>query len=156
MTTHISKSDQNIVNGLSQLLADTYTLYLKTQNFHWNVTGPAFFTLHGLFEQQYTGYIAPIDEIAERIRSLGAVAPGSFSQFAQIASIKDANGVPTAEKMIEELTRDNDHIAESLRPVLALAEAAHDGPTVDLLNQRIAAHQKNTWMMRSLRASASN
>ena len=141
-----------IADGLSRLLADTYTLYLKTHNFHWNVTGPMFATLHTLFEEHYTELAVAIDEIAERIRALGFPAPGSFRQFADLTSIEEEMGLPNAEEMIRLLVLGQEAVVRTARSVLPLAGNAHDEPTVDLLTQRMQIHEKNAWMLRSLLA----
>ncbi len=139
-----------IADGLSRLLADTYTLYLKTHNFHWNVTGPMFNTLHLMFETQYTELAAAVDEIAERIRALGVAAPGSYSQFAERTSIKEETGVPAAEEMIEQLVRDQEAVARTARSVFPAADKVGDEPTADLLTQRMQIHEKSAWMLRSM------
>jgi starvation-inducible DNA-binding protein len=133
----------------SRLLAETYTLYLKTHNFHWNVKGPMFTTLHTLFETQYTELALAVDEIAERIRALGFVAPGTYSQFAKLATVKEAEGVPPASAMIEELAGDMDKVVATARRVFELAEEAGDQATADLAVRRIEVAQKNAWMLRS-------
>jgi starvation-inducible DNA-binding protein len=138
-----------IAEGLSHLLADTYTLYLKTHNFHWNVTGPMFTTLHTLFETQYTELALAVDEIAERIRTLGYPAPGSYSQFAKLASVKEETGSLNAEEMIKKLVDDQGRVTETARALIAAAEAAGDQPSADLLIRRMDVHQKNAWMLRS-------
>ncbi len=143
---------QAIAGGLSRLLADTYTLYLKTHNFHWNVTGPMFATLHTLFEEHYTELAAAIDEIAERIRALGFPAPGSFQQFAELSSIDEETGLPDAEGMIRQLVLGQEAVVRTARSVLPTAADANDEPTVDLLTQRMQIHEKNAWMLRSLLA----
>ena len=139
-----------IANGLSHLLADTYTLYLTTHNFHWNVEGPMFQTLHLMFMDQYTEAWNAIDPIAERIRALGHYAPGSYGQYMKLATVKEAAGVPKAEKMVAELIAGQEAVARTARSVLPLAEAANDQPTLDLLTQRLNIHEKNAWMLRSL------
>ena len=144
------ESRKAIAGGLSRLLADTYTLFIKTHNFHWNVTGPMFNTLHTMFETQYTELFAAVDEIAERIRALGEFAPGSLGAFRQLSSISDENAVPSATSMIEHLVRDNETVVRTAREVLPVAESANDGPTVDLLNQRMQIHEKTAWMLRSM------
>ena len=147
----ISEQDRAaIAGGLSRLLADTYVLYLKTHGFHWNVEGPMFQTLHLMFMGQYTETWNAIDPIAERIRSLGHYAPGSYKQYIKLATIKEADGVPKAEKMIAELIAGQEAVARTARSVLPLAEAANDQPTLDLLTQRLDIHEKNAWMLRSL------
>lgn len=139
-----------IAEGLSRLLADTYTLYLKTHNFHWNVTGPMFNTLHLMFEQQYTELAAAVDEIAERIRALGVHAPGSYAQFADLTNIKEETGVPSAKDMIAQLVKDQETVVRTARQVFPLAEDASDEPTADLLTQRMQIHEKTAWMLRSM------
>jgi starvation-inducible DNA-binding protein len=151
MNTGISEKDRAaIAQGLSRLLADTYTVYLKTHNFHWNVEGPMFQTLHILFMEQYTETWNAIDLIAERIRSLGHYAPGTYSQFQKLASISETEGVPKAKKMIELLIEGQEAIVRTARSVLPLADQASDEPTLDLLTQRMQVHEKNAWMLRSL------
>jgi len=139
-----------IAQGLSHLLADTYTLYLKTHNFHWNVKGPMFQTLHLMFETQYNELALAVDLIAERIRALGEHAPGSYTDYARLSSIKEAKGVPTATKMISELVAGQEAVARTARKVFPLAEKANDEPTADLLTQRLQVHEKTAWMLRSL------
>ncbi len=139
-----------IAKGLSRVLADTYLLYLKTHNFHWNVTGPMFNTLHMMFEQQYTELAVAVDEIAERIRALGTVAPGSFAQFVELASIEEETGVPAAQEMISILAADQDKVVHSARRILPLAEKAGDAPSADLLTQRMQIHEKTAWMLRAM------
>jgi starvation-inducible DNA-binding protein len=141
---------REIANGLSRLLADTYTLYLKTHNFHWNVTGPMFQTLHLMFETQYTELAQAVDLIAERIRALGFPAPGSYAAFGKLASVKEAVGVPRAEQMIQELVAGQEAVARTARAVFPTAEKANDQPTADLLTQRMQVHEKTAWMLRSL------
>lgn len=141
---------KEIVTGLSRALADSYTLYLKTHNFHWNVTGPMFQTLHLLFETQYNELALAVDEIAERIRSLGEFAPGSYREFAALSSIQEAEGVPKAEEMIRQLTADNEAVVRTARSVLPVAQEAADEATVDLLVGRMSVHEKTAWMLRSL------
>ncbi len=151
MDTGISAKDRTaIANGLSRLLADTYVLYLKTHSFHWNVEGPMFQTLHLMFMGQYTEAWNAIDPIAERIRSLGHYAPGSYKQYVKLATVKESEGVPKAEKMIAELIAGQEAVARTARSVLPLADAANDQPTLDLLTQRLDIHEKNAWMLRSL------
>ena len=151
MDTGISAKDRTaIANGLSRLLADTYVLYLKTHSFHWNVEGPMFQTLHLMFMGQYTEAWNAIDPIAERIRSLGHYAPGSYKQYVKLATVKEAEGVPKAGKMIAELIAGQEAVARTARSVLPLADAANDQPTLDLLTQRLDIHEKNAWMLRSL------
>ena len=139
-----------IAHGLSVLLADTYTLYLKTHNYHWNVTGPMFQTLHTLFETQYNELALAVDEIAERIRALGEFAPGSYKEYAKLTSIKEADGIPTAEEMIKDLVKGQEAIAKTARSIVPVADDASDEVTLDLLTQRMTVHEKNAWMLRSL------
>lgn len=139
-----------IADGLSRLLADSYTLYLKTHNFHWNVTGPMFSTLHTLFEQQYTELALAVDEIAERIRALGHKAPGSYQAFSQLSSIEEETGSPNATEMIRQLVSGQEAVAKTARSVFPTVEAASDEPSADLLTQRMQVHEKNAWMLRSL------
>lgn len=147
----ISDSDrQAITTGLSHLLADSYTLYLKTHNFHWNVTGPMFQTLHVLFMQQYTEMWNALDIIAERIRALGYPAPGTYKEFIALASIKESEGVPSANEMIVQLVEGQEAVARTARLVYEVANQANDQPTADVLTQRLQIHEKNAWMLRSL------
>jgi len=147
----IKEADRvKIAKGLSRLLADTYTLYLKTHNFHWNVTGPMFQTLHLLFETQYTELALAVDLIAERIRALGVPAPGTYREFAALSSIKEPKGVPSATQMIRELVAGQEAVARTARSVFPLVEKANDEPSADLLTQRMQVHEKNAWMLRSL------
>jgi starvation-inducible DNA-binding protein len=141
-----------IAQGLSRLLADTYTLYLKTHNYHWNVTGPQFNTLHQMFETQYTELATAVDEIAERIRALDEFAPGSYSQFAELATVREADGVPDAATMIRELADDQLKVVRTARAVFPAADEAHDEPTADLLTQRMQVHEKTAWMLRAMAA----
>ncbi len=138
-----------IAEGLSKVLADSYTLYLKTHNFHWNVTGPMFNTLHTLFEQEYTELATAVDEIAERIRSLGFPAPGTYAEFIKLSSISETEGVPKAEDMIRLLVEGNEAVIRTARETIKKAEQAGDESTVDLLTQRMSIHEKNAWMLRS-------
>ncbi len=139
-----------ISKGLSRLLADTYTLYLKTHNFHWNVTGPQFNSLHQMFMTQYTELSLAVDEIAERIRALGHPAPGSYSAFVKLATVKEAEGVPTAEEMLRQLAHDQATVAKTARELFPTADEAQDEPTADLLTQRMQAHEKTAWMLRAM------
>ncbi|MGD1857855.1 MAG: Dps family protein [Leptolyngbyaceae cyanobacterium] len=141
---------QSIADGLSRTLADTYTLYLKTHNFHWNVTGPMFQTLHLMFEEQYNELALAVDAIAERIRALGFPAPGTYSAYAKLSSISETEGVPKAEEMIALLVEGQEAVARTAREVFATADEANDEPTADLLTQRLQIHEKNAWMLRSL------
>lgn len=142
-------TNPEVVRSLSTLLASSYTLYLKTQNFHWNVTGPMFTTLHTLFEVQYTELAKAVDEIAERIRTVGAYAPGSFSAFAELSTVKEASGRPEAKDMIRMLMADQNAIAEAARSVIEAGEAVRDQATVDLATRRLDVHEKHSWMLRS-------
>jgi starvation-inducible DNA-binding protein len=139
-----------VAEGLGKLLADSYTLYLKTHNFHWNVTGPMFSTLHLMFEQQYTELALAVDLVAERIRALGHPAPGTYEQFARLSSVNSAVGVPPAPKMVRELVEGQEAVARTARNVFPIAEHAGDQVTMDLLTQRLQVHEKNAWMLRSL------
>lgn len=139
-----------IAAGLAKLLADSYSLYLKTHAFHWNVTGPMFQTLHLMFETHYTELALAVDAIAERIRSLGEFAPGSYAAFGRLTSIKDADGVPPALKMVEELVLGHEAVARTARSLYAATDKAGDEATADLLTQRIQIHEKTAWMLRSL------
>jgi starvation-inducible DNA-binding protein len=143
------KQRKAIAAGLSRLLADTYTLYLKTHNFHWNVTGPQFNSLHLMFEGQYNELALAVDLIAERIRALGEPAPGSYSAYARLSSIKEAEGHPAAEDMVKILAEDQLAVVRTARAVFPLADDAHDEPTADLLTQRMQVHEKTAWMLRA-------
>ncbi|MCW5745825.1 MAG: DNA starvation/stationary phase protection protein [Alphaproteobacteria bacterium] len=147
-----SKLRTQIGEGLSRLLADTYTLYLKTHNFHWNVTGPMFNTLHLMFEQQYTELALAVDLIAERIRALGIVAPGSYRQFGALTVLKEETGVPSAEDMIRILVADQEAVVRTARSIFPLVDKAGDEPSADLLTQRMQVHEKTAWMLRSMLA----
>jgi len=137
------------VAALARLLADSYTLYLKTHNFHWNVTGPMFTTLHTLFETQYTELALAVDEIAERIRAVGAPAPGSYAAFSKLTGIKEAETVPSAVEMVKQLVADQEAVARSAAEVLETAQAADDEVSADLAITRMQVHEKNAWMLRS-------
>ncbi len=143
---------QAITDGLSRLLADTYTLYLKTHNYHWNVTGPMFQSLHLMFETQYIELALAVDQIAERIRSLGAPAPGSYREFATLSSVGEEDDQPDATEMICRLVNGQETVARTARSVFPVVEHAHDEPSADLLTQRIQVHEKTSWMLRSLLA----
>ncbi|WP_438015504.1 Dps family protein [Sorangium sp. So ce315] len=145
-----AKNRELIGTGLGRVLADTYTLYLKTHNFHWNVTGPMFQTLHLMFEQQYNELALAVDLVAERIRALGLPAPGTYKQFAALSSIKEEDGIPKATDMIRRLVEGHETVARTAREVFPVAEAANDQPTCDLLTQRLQLHEKTAWMLRSL------
>jgi starvation-inducible DNA-binding protein len=148
----ISEQDRAaIVEGLSRLLADTYTLYLTTHNFHWNVTGPMFNTLHTMFMTQYTELWNAVDPVAERIRSLGHAAPGSYAQFGKLASVPDVPATPPkALEMVRILVEGHEAVARTARGIFPLAEKANDEPTADLLTQRLTVHEQSAWMLRSL------
>lgn len=147
----IAENDRReIAQGISRVLADSYLLYVKTHNFHWNVTGPMFNTLHLMFEEQYQELANAVDEIAERIRALGFPAPGTYKKFAELATIQEEEGVPEAEQMIRQLVEGQEAVVKTARKVLPLAAEVNDEPTVDLLTQRMQVHEKNAWMLRSL------
>jgi starvation-inducible DNA-binding protein len=139
-----------IADGLARLLADTYTLYLKTHNYHWNVTGPMFNTLHLMFETQYTELALAVDQIAERIRALGHPAPGSYRAFSRLSSIQEEESVPSAEEMIRQLVIGQETVVRTSREIFPTVDRAHDEPTADLLTQRMQIHEKNAWMLRSM------
>jgi starvation-inducible DNA-binding protein len=144
------KQRAQIAGGLARVLADTYTLYLQTHNFHWNVTGPMFNTLHLMFEQQYNELALAVDQIAERIRALGFPAPGSYKDYAKLTRIQEVDGVPNAEEMIRILVKGQETVVRTAREVFPSAEGANDEPTADLLTQRMQVHEKTAWMLRSL------
>ena len=151
MNTGISTKDRAaIAHGLSRLLADTYVLYLKTHNFHWNVEGPMFQTLHQMFMEQYTEAWNAIDLVAERIRSLGHYAPGTYKEYLGLSTIKETPGVPKAQQMVRLLIEGQEAVVKTARSVIPLADKADDEPTLDLLTQRMQVHEKNAWMLRSL------
>ena len=140
---------KDIAEGLTHLLADSYTLFLKTHFYHWNVTGPMFQSLHLLFETQYTELFTAVDAIAERIRSLGYTAPGSYTQFSKLASVEEATAVPKAKDMIADLVKGHETVARTARSIYAKAEAGNDEATLDLLTGRLDLHEKTAWMLRS-------
>jgi starvation-inducible DNA-binding protein len=144
------KDREKIAKGLSVLLADSYTLYLMTHNFHWNVTGPQFNSLHLMFMGQYTEQWNALDIIAERIRALGHPAPGTYKEFVNLASVKEVEGVPKATEMIRHLVAAQEATARTARELFSLADAANDQPTADVLTQRLDVHEKTAWMLRSL------
>ena len=153
MKVDIGISEQRrseIAEGLSRVLADSYTLYLKTHNYHWNVTGPQFNTLHSMFEEQYSELAEAVDEIAERIRALGMPAPGSYKAFAELSSIEEETGQPDAEEMIRRLVRGQETVVRTAREIFPVVDQANDEPTADLLTQRMQIHEKNAWMLRSM------
>lgn len=141
---------QAIAGGLARLLADSYSLFLMTHNFHWNVVGPQFNALHTMFEAQYTELFTGIDEIAERIRSLGEPAPGTFKQFEKLASFGIPEGTLDAHGMLIELVKGQEAVVRTARDILPIAEKANDQPTIDLLTRRMETHEKNAWMLRSM------
>ncbi|AWM76820.1 DNA starvation/stationary phase protection protein [Phenylobacterium parvum] len=141
---------RRIAEGLSALLADSYTLYLMTHNFHWNVTGPQFNSLHAMFMGQYTEQWSAIDVIAERIRALGFPAPGTYAEFARLTSIHEPEGVPDANEMVRQLVVAQEATARTARNLFPVVDAARDQPTADVLTQRINVHEKTAWMLRSL------
>lgn len=140
---------KQISEGLSKLLADTYTLFLKTHNFHWNVTGPMFNSLHLTFEAQYNELFQAVDLVAERIRALGFFAPGSYKEFSQLTKVTEASNVPKANDMIRQLVEGHETVAKTARATFPVAEAAADEVTCDLLTQRLQIHEKTAWMLRS-------
>ena len=153
MELHIGLSGEQrdeIADGLNKMLADSYALYVKTHNFHWNVTGPNFSELHKVFEKQYQELAIAIDDIAERVRALGVFVPASFSQFSQITSIDEETGQIHSDEMIRQLVLAQEEVVRTARHLLPLVEDFNDAPTVDLLTLRMAAHEKNAWMLRSL------
>ena len=145
-----SRDREQIVRGLSGLLADSYTLYLMTHNFHWNVTGPLFNSLHLMFMQQYTEQWTALDLIAERIRALGHPAPGTYKEFNKLASIREVEGVPSATDMLRHLVAAQEATARTARKLFPVVDAANDQPTADLLTQRLEVHEKTAWMLRSM------
>ncbi len=147
----ISDEDRKaIADGLSRLLADSYTLYLKTHNYHWNVTGPMFTTLHLMFEEHYTELATAVDEIAERIRALGAFAPGSYKDYAALSTVKEADGVPPAMDMVAQLAADHETVVRTAREVISIAGDADDEVTAGLVTDRMTIHEKTAWMLRAL------
>ncbi len=144
------KKRKAIADGLSHLLADSYTLYLKTHNYHWNVTGPMFNTLHLMFETQYNELALAVDLIAERIRALGHFAPGSYAQFAKLSSVKESTSVPSATDMIDDLVKGQEAVVRTARKIFPVVEKAGDEASADLLTQRIQLHEKTAWMLRSM------
>ena len=155
MTAQLGIQDDDriaIANGLSILLADTYTLYLKTHKYHWNVQGPMFQTLHLMFETQYNELSLAVDLIAERIRALDVLAPGSYSEFSRLANIKEDSDTPNATEMIRRLVDGQEMVVRTARSLFPVVDAAHDEPTADLLTQRMQVHEKTAWMLRSLLA----
>ncbi|MGR8921925.1 MAG: Dps family protein [Gammaproteobacteria bacterium] len=151
----IDASDREaIASGLARLLADSYTLYLKTHNYHWNVTGPQFQTLHTLFETHYAELAVAVDDIAERIRAIGHRAPGTYAEFAELSSIEEETDEPSATEMIRRLVTGQEAVVRTARSIFPLVDGANDEPTADLLTQRMQVHEKNAWMLRSLLEAA--
>ncbi|MBX3494094.1 MAG: DNA starvation/stationary phase protection protein [Parvibaculum sp.] len=149
--TGIAAKDRNeIAEGLSRVLADTYTLYLKTHNYHWNVTGPQFRTLHLMFEEQYRELWAATDEIAERIRALGEFAPGTYAEFGKLSTLQEDNGVPGADQMVKNLVKGHEQVVKTARDLFKVASDADDEVTADLMVQRMQVSEKTAWMLRSL------
>ena len=156
MSINIGIEEQDrreIAEGLSHLLADTFTLYLKTHNFHWNVTGPMFRTLHVMFEEQYNELWTANDLLAERVRALGVYAPATYKEFGRLTSIAEEDGVPAAMTMVRLLVEGHETAARTARSVITTAENANDAPTADLLTERLQVHEKTAWMLRSLLAN---
>jgi starvation-inducible DNA-binding protein len=149
----INKQDrQDIADGLKNLLADSYTLYLQTHNFHWNVTGPQFRELHLMFEEQYTELAVAVDDIAERIRTLDVAAPATYKAFAELSSIKEVEGVPEAKEMVGLLTHGHEQVVKTCRKVLKLAQEADDESSASLVSDRMRVHEKTAWMLRALKS----
>lgn len=147
----ISKSNrETIADGLKRLLADSYTLYLQTHNFHWNVTGPQFRELHLMFEEHYTELATAVDEIAERIRTLGVAAPGTYKAFAQLSSIEEVDGVPDAKEMVSLLTKGHEQVVKTCREALGPAQEADDESSAALISDRMRIHEKTAWMLRAM------
>lgn len=140
-----------IAEGLKRLLADSYTLYLQTHNFHWNVTGPAFRELHLMFEEHYTELAVAVDDIAERIRTLDVAAPGTYKEFARLSSIKEVDGVPGSDEMVDLLTKGHEQVVRTSREVLKVAQEANDESTAALVSDRMRVHEKTSWMLRAIR-----
>lgn len=147
-----SETRKKVADGLAHLLADSYTLYLKTHNYHWNVTGPHFNTLHSMFEGQYTELAEAVDVIAERIRALGEYAPGTYKAYGQLSSIEEVDDVPEAMEMVADLVKGHEAVCRTARQVLPAAEDGKDEATIDLVTQRLDVHEKTAWMLRSLLA----
>jgi len=148
----IKKSDRvAVAEGLKRLLADSYTLYLQTHNFHWNVTGPQFRTLHLMFEEQYTELALAVDDIAERIRTLDVAAPGTYKAFDELSAVKEVEGVPAAEAMVDILTQGHEQVVRTCREVLVLAQEGGDESSVSLVSDRMRVHEKTAWMLRALK-----
>lgn len=149
----ISEQDRvSIAEGLKKLLADSYTLYLQTHNFHWNITGPQFRELHLMFEEHYTELAVAVDDVAERIRTLGVAAPGTYKAFAELSSIAEVDGVPEAKTMVELLTKGHEQVVKTAREVLKVAQEADDESTASLVSDRMRIHEKTAWMLRAIGA----
>ncbi|WP_370239913.1 Dps family protein [Marisediminitalea sp.] len=147
----ISEADREaIADGLKKVLADSYTLYLQTHNFHWNVTGPQFRELHLMFEEHYTELAVAVDDIAERIRTIGFSAPGTYRAFAELSSIEEVDGVPEASEMVRLLTHGHEHVVKTCRSVLSIAQDADDESTAALVSDRMRVHEKTAWMLRAM------
>ena len=147
----INETDrEQVAEGLSRLLADSYTLYLQTHNFHWNVTGPRFRDLHLMFEEHYTELATAVDDIAERIRTLGVAAPGTYSDFAKLSAVKEVDGVPSAEEMVDILRAGHEQVVRTSREVLKMAQEADDESTTALVSDRMRIHEKTAWMLRAI------
>lgn len=146
-----SADREKIAEGLKHLLADSYTLYLQTHNFHWNVSGPQFRELHLMFEEHYNELAVAVDDIAERIRTLDVAAPGTYKEFARLSSISEVEGVPSAEDMVDILTKGHEQVVKTSREVLKVAQAADDESTAALVSDRMRIHEKTSWMLRALR-----
>lgn len=147
----INETDrEQVAEGLSRLLADSYTLYLQTHNFHWNVTGPRFRDLHLMFEEHYTELATAVDDIAERIRTLGVAAPGTYSAFAKLSAVKEVDGVPSAEEMVDILRTGHEQVVRTSREVLKMAQEADDESTTALVSDRMRIHEKTAWMLRAI------
>ncbi|MEQ8427673.1 MAG: Dps family protein [Gammaproteobacteria bacterium] len=146
-----AKHRKKIAEGLKHLLADSYTLYLQTHNFHWNVSGPQFRELHLMFEEHYTELAVAVDEIAEHIRTLDVAAPGTYKEFARLSSIKEVEGVPGSEEMVDILTKGHEQVVKTSRDVLKLAQAGDDESTAALVSDRMRIHEKTSWMLRTTR-----
>lgn len=146
-----SENRAQIADGLKRLLADSYTLYLQTHNFHWNVTGPLFRELHLMFEEHYTELAEAVDDIAERIRTLDVVAPGTYKEFSKLSSVKEVDGVPSANEMVDILTKGHEQVVRTAREVLALANEAGDESSSALVSDRMRTHEKTAWMLRATR-----
>ncbi|MDG2271207.1 MAG: DNA starvation/stationary phase protection protein [Halioglobus sp.] len=141
---------EKVAEGLKRLVADSYTLYLQTHNFHWNVTGPRFRELHLMFEEHYNELALAVDEIAERIRTLDVAAPGTYKEFSRLSSIKEVEGVPSSEEMVDLLTKGHEQVVKTAREALKLAQSANDESTVALVSDRMRIHEKTSWMLRAL------